>query len=83
MKTLETLLRFQHTKNGSRAARKARKKIKTIAGRLVRDITRKLSENRLEVHKQQLGIYEKVLHGDYGQSLPGFQRKVYHPKELS
>ena len=61
VKKLQTLLRFQHTKNGSSAARKARKKIKTIAGRLVRDITRKLSPERLEAHKAQLGIYEKVL----------------------
>ncbi|MEP6726513.1 MAG: IS5 family transposase [Bacteroidota bacterium] len=68
VKTLETLLRFQHTKNGSRAARKARKKIKTIAGRLVRDITRKLSESRIEVHKEQLGIYEKVLHQKRSES---------------
>ncbi len=32
LKKLNTLLRFQHTKNGSKQARKARKKIKTIAG---------------------------------------------------
>lgn len=68
VKTLETLLRFQHTKNGSRAARKARKKIKTIAGRLLRDITRKLNESRLEVHKAQLGIYKKVLHQKRNES---------------
>jgi transposase, IS5 family len=30
LKKLNTLLRFQHTKNGSKQARKARKKIKTI-----------------------------------------------------
>ena len=68
VKTLETLLRFQHTKNGSSAARKARKKIKTIAGRLVRDITRKVSVARFEVHKEQLGIYEKVLHQKRSES---------------
>lgn len=68
VKTLETLLRFQHTKNGSSAARKARKKIKTIAGRLVRDITRKLNAVRFEVHKEQLGIYEKVLHQKRSES---------------
>lgn len=61
VKKLQILLRFQHTKNGSSAARKARKKIKTIAGRLVRDIGRKLCTERLLVHQQQLLVYEKVL----------------------
>ena len=47
---------------------KQEKKIKTIAGRLVRDITRKLSAARFEVHKQQLGVYEKVLHQKRSES---------------
>lgn len=61
LKKLNTLLRFQHTKNGSKQARKARKKIKTIAGRLVREIIRNLDEQRLLQHRVQLDIYEKVL----------------------
>lgn len=61
LKKLNTLLRFQHTKNGSKQARKARKKIKTIAGRLVREIIRNLDEHRLLQHKTQLDIYQKVL----------------------
>jgi IS5 family transposase len=61
LKQLTTLLRFQHTKNGSKQARKARKKIKTIAGRLVREIVRKLDEQRLLQHQTQLDIYQKVL----------------------
>jgi len=61
IKKLQILLRFQHRKNGSSAARKARKKIKTIAGRLVRDVSRKLSAERFSIHRQQLAVYEKVL----------------------
>jgi IS5 family transposase len=61
LKKLNTLLRFQHTKNGSKQVRKARKKIKTIAGRLLREIIRNLDEQRLLRHQTQLGIYQKVL----------------------
>ena len=42
-----TLLRFQHTKHGSKQARKVRKKIKTIAGRLIQEINRTFNEQRL------------------------------------
>jgi transposase, IS5 family len=68
LKKLSTLLRFQHTKNGSKQARKARKKIKTIAGRLVREIIRNLNEQRLLPHQAQLNIYQKVLLQKRGDS---------------
>lgn len=42
VKKLATLQRFKHSKQGSKAARRAGKKIKIIAGRLVREIARKL-----------------------------------------
>lgn len=61
LKKLNTLLRFQHTKHGSKQARKARKKIKTIAGRLVRELLRNLNEQQLLQHQAQLSIYQKVL----------------------
>lgn len=61
LKKLNVLLRFQHTRQGSAAARKARKKIKTIAGRLQRELCRKLSSSAFEKHEQQLLIYSKVL----------------------
>lgn len=72
LKKLSTLLRFQHTKKGSTQARKARKKIKTIAGRLVREIVRNLDEQRLLEHKVQLHLYQKVLLQKRGDS-----NKVY------
>lgn len=61
LKKLNILLRFQHTKKGSTQARKARKKIKTIAGRLVRELNRKLTDAALQRHQRQLDIYYKVL----------------------
>ncbi|WP_460684568.1 IS5 family transposase [Niabella aquatica] len=61
LKRLNVLLRFQHTKQGSAQVRKARKKIKTIAGRLQRELCRKLAESALERYQHQLDIYHKVL----------------------
>jgi transposase, IS5 family len=61
MKKLNSLLRFQHTKKGSKAAKKARKKIKTIAGRLVRELDRTLTEQALQKNQSQLSIYKKVI----------------------
>lgn len=68
LKKLNTLLRFQHTKNGSKQARKARKKIKTIAGRLVRELGRNLDEQRRLKHQVQLDIYQKILLQKRGDS---------------
>jgi transposase, IS5 family len=68
LKKLSTLLRFQHTKNGSKQARKARRKIKTIAGRLVREIIRNLDGQKLLQHQAQLNIYHKVLMQKRGDS---------------
>jgi IS5 family transposase len=62
LKKLSTLLRFQHNKNGSKEARKARKKIKTIASRLVRELERKLLPESFLLHQNQLEIYKKVVH---------------------
>jgi transposase, IS5 family len=61
MKKLSVLLRFQHTKTGSKAAQKARKRIKTIAGILVRELIRRLDRKALQKHEEQLMIYNKVI----------------------
>jgi transposase, IS5 family len=61
LKRLRILIRFQHTQKGSKQARKARQKIKTIAGRLVRELFRKLTPERLLMHNEQMHIYQKVL----------------------
>lgn len=61
LKELNTLLRFQHNKNGSKPARKARKRIKTIAGRLVRELGRKINPSSKELFEKQLDTYQKIL----------------------
>jgi IS5 family transposase len=60
-KRLSNQQRFKHSRQGAKAARKASKKIKIIAGRLVRDIARKLPLERLGVYLPYLKLYQRVL----------------------
>ena len=53
--------RFKNSRQGAKAARKADKKIKIIAGRLLRDIARKLPLQRLGTHLAALKLYQRVL----------------------
>lgn len=53
--------RMKRRKGGDVIARKASKKIKTIAGRLTREIQRKLSEEGLKRWGNELCLFEKVL----------------------
>ena len=61
VKKLSRLQRFKQTKNGGKAARKAAKKIKIVAGRLVRELARKLPLERLGLHLAALKLYQRVL----------------------
>ncbi len=61
VKKLSHKQRFKNTKNGAKDARKANKKIKVIAGRLVREIARKLSLNSLGIYLKDLKLYQRVL----------------------
>src|SRR3982750_4999062 len=61
IKKLSRQQRFKNTKNGAKAARKAAKRIKIIAGRLGRDIARKLPLARLGIHLPALKLYQQVL----------------------
>lgn len=61
VKKLGYAQRFKNTKNGAKAARKANKKIKIIAGRLVRELARKLPLASLGVHLPALKLYQRVL----------------------
>jgi len=56
-------LRKANSKSPKQARQKAaaRRKIKTIAGRLVRDLQRKLEEERLAKYQSEMEIFEKVL----------------------
>ena len=70
IKKLGNQQRFKNTKKGAKAARRAGKKIKIIAGRLVREIARKLPLARLGAHLPALKLYQKVLsqkRGDTGK----------------
>ena len=61
IKKLSTIQRFRKNKVGAIKARKASKKIKTIAGRLVREIERKLSTGALNKCAMDLSLFKKVL----------------------
>ncbi|MEO6849858.1 MAG: IS5 family transposase [Mucilaginibacter sp.] len=61
VKKLSHQQRFKNTKNGAKDARKANKKIKVIAGRLVRELARKLPLDRLGIHLPNLKLYQRVL----------------------
>ena len=61
VKQLSNLQRFKGTKYGAKAARKANKKIKIIAGRLVRDLGRKLPLQRLGTYLPYVKIFQIVL----------------------
>lgn len=60
-KKLGYLQRFKNTKNGAKQARKAAKSIKTIAGRLVRELARKLPLASLGLYLPALKLYQRVL----------------------
>ncbi len=61
IKKLSNKQRFKHTKHGAKEARRAGKKVKIIAGRLLREIARKLPLSRLGVYLPSLKMYQKVL----------------------
>ena len=54
-------LRFSHHPKNQVKARKAKRKIKTIAGRLVRELERKLPVDSLSKYFSSLEIFKKVL----------------------
>jgi IS5 family transposase len=60
--------RFKGTRHGSKAARKVSKKIKIIAGRLVRELTRKLPLSRPGIYLPSLKLYQRVLSQKRGDS---------------
>lgn len=52
---------FGHHPRRRKKARRARKKLRTIAGRLLRELERELSEEQRHAHKQSLELYWKVI----------------------
>ncbi|MEO6681708.1 MAG: IS5 family transposase [Ginsengibacter sp.] len=68
VKKLSIMQRFKKHRNGAKEARKAAKKIKTIAGRLLRETARKLPLERLGAHLPYLKIAQQVLSQKRGDS---------------
>lgn len=61
VRKLSTLQRMKHRNKGEPIARKANKKIKTIAGRLTRDIERKLTADGIKKWGSDLQLFSRVL----------------------
>jgi IS5 family transposase len=68
VKKLSYQQRFKNTKNGAKDARKANKKIKVIAGRLVRELARKLSLDSLGIYLPALKLYQQGISQKRGDS---------------
>lgn len=58
---LKIVQRLRKNKGGDKKARKATKRIKTIAGRLVRELERKLPANTLSHYSTELNLFKKIL----------------------
>ena len=80
IKKLRWSVRYLNSPKRKLEAKKAMRKIKTISGRLLREITRKLSKEQLEVHLEQIGIMEKIL-----KQKKGDKNKIYslHEPEVA
>jgi len=61
VKKLSIVQRMKRRKGGNAIARKASKKIKTIAGRLTRELERKLTPQSLQKWGTDLQLFQKVL----------------------
>ena len=61
VKQLSIVQRLKRTKGGADQARKASKKVKTIAGRLVRELGRKLTPQAINKYGSDLALFSRVL----------------------
>jgi len=68
VKKLSIVQRMKRSKHGSSIARKASKKIKTIAGRLVREMEQKLPSQSLQKWGTDLQLFKRVLSQKRGDS---------------
>jgi IS5 family transposase len=65
---LSIIQRMKHRKKGEPQSRKANKKVKTIAGRLTRELERKLTAEALQRWAAELQLFTKVLMQKRGDS---------------
>ena len=61
VKKLSYQQRFRRTKTQQKQARRADRRILTIAGRLVRDLKNKLSREAFERRKDEIALFERIL----------------------
>ena len=64
VRTSKQLVRDTHNRNHPKRRKKAKKsdaKLKTIAGRLLRELERKLSEEVLETHQESIDLFYRIL----------------------
>lgn len=61
VKKLSYAQRMNRTKYGVKKSRKAKRKIRTIAGRLVRELARKLPLDKLGLYLNDLKLFQRVL----------------------
>jgi len=64
--------RGNRSKSGMSKAKKSAKKLKTIAGRLTRELRRKLSDELLQKYESEIKLFEKVLSQQKGD-----KNKIY------
>lgn len=83
IKKLSIQQRFRKSKKGWKNARKADRKIKTIAGRLVREIERKLSTKELAHYGNDLQLFKRVLAQKRGDSHKIYSLHEPHVKCMS
>ncbi len=60
-KQLKLQTRFASHPKNRKKARQAVKRLKTISGRLLREIQRKMTEEELERHAEKLALYQRML----------------------
>jgi IS5 family transposase len=62
MKKLLIKQRFAHHPKRKKEAAKALRKMRTIAGRITRDLERKLQEDKLGRYQEQINLFTRVIH---------------------
>jgi len=80
VKNLVLMQRFSKSKKQKQKAEKAKSKLKTIANRLIRELKRKLSNEKLSEYEELLRIIEKAVNQRQGD-----KNKIYslHEPEVS
>jgi len=61
VKDLVLMQRFSRSRKQSKKAEKAKKKLKTIANRLIRELESKLPENRMEIYSKDLALFKQAI----------------------